>query len=128
MPDIALGVQVVEGTNSLEEFARAVGAAGMTEWIALGLFDENIKGWGAAFDQAMTRTLEGGFRVHFELRGVDIRDAFCGDPEEWVGRYTAWELQQIVARRDWFTVTSFYLNGRLLDVEELGTLGIKPPW
>lgn len=124
MPDIALGLQVVEGVSSLGLFARAVSAAPMTRWAELGLFDEGVEGWGDAFDQVMTRTIAAGFRVHFELRGLDIDDALRGDPQEWVGRYTAWELQQIVARHDWFSATSFYLDGRLLGIEELESLGI----
>lgn len=126
MTDIALGIQSLDGNDNLRNFARMVGAASMSEWAELGLFDHDVKGWGPAFEQVMTRTIEAGFQVHFELNGLDITDALCGDPREWVGRYTAWELQQIVARGNWFAATSFYSNGRLLDNDELESLGIKP--
>lgn len=112
---------------NLAEFAQRVRAATMSEWLAIGLFDEAVEGWGQAFDQVLTRTVAAGRRVHFELYGLDIADALGGDASEWVGRYTAWELQQITARQDWYSATSFYLRGRLLNVGELDALGIKSP-
>lgn len=127
MPDIALGVQIVDGKNNLAEFAQQVGAAPMSEWADLGLFDEGVEGWGEAFQQVMTRTIAAGCCVHFELNGLNIADALAGNASEWVGRYTAWELQQIVNRHEWFSATIFYLSGRLLDSGELEKLGIKSP-
>jgi hypothetical protein len=127
MPDIALGLQNVDGENSLAEFAQRVGASPMWEWLDLGLFDEGVEGWGEAFDQVMTRTIATGCHIHFELNGLDLADALRGDPSQWVGRYTAWELQQIVARQEWFSATYFYVRGRLLDIDQLKDLGIQSP-
>lgn len=128
MQDIALGVQIVDGKSNLAEFAEFVAAAPMSEWAALALYDENVEGWGPAFEQVMTRTIAASGRIHFELSGLTIDDALRGDPSIWVGRYTAWELQQIVSRQDWFSATSFYQRRRLLDREELERLGIRPKW
>jgi hypothetical protein len=58
---------------------------------------------------------------------LDIQHALAGDPETWVGRYTAWELQQIVLRRDFFDMTDFYLHGRRITKDEAETLGIVRP-
>lgn len=126
MRDIALGVQVVDGEDNLAEFARLVTAAPMSEWAALGLYDEDVEGWGEAFEQVMTRTIADGGSIHFELSGLDIDDALRGNPSEWVGRYTTWELQQIVSRQDWFSATSFYLRRQLLEQDDLERLGIRP--
>lgn len=128
MDDIALGVQFVGGESNLSEFAEFVAAAPMSEWAALALYDEHVEGWGQAFEQVMTRTLAAGGRIHFELSGLDVGDALRGDPMVWVGRYTAWELQQIVSRQDWFSATSFYLRRRLLEHDVIERLGIRPNW
>jgi hypothetical protein len=45
--------------------------------------------------------------------------------EDRFGRYTAWELQQIVRNRKWFDKTDFYREGRKLTQDELLKLGIK---
>ncbi len=98
MPDIALGLK----DQDLIAFASAVNAAEMSRWRELGLYDEDVEGWGHAFQQAVERTLSAGGKIHFNLTGLDIAEALAGDPGCWVGRYTAWELQQIVGNGQWF--------------------------
>ena len=63
--------------------------------------------------------------VHFNLTGLDIADALAGDPNRWVGRYTAWELQQIVRRADWFERTTFYIDGVALTSEMKASVGLN---
>ncbi|HEX4143930.1 MAG TPA: hypothetical protein VHY91_10380 [Pirellulales bacterium] len=122
MCDIALGLQEA----ALKEFAESVGGSYMSQWRELGLYDEDVEGWGQAFEQAMERTLGAGGRVHFNLTGIDIADALGGDPSYWVDRHAAWELQQIVAKRSWFDSTIFYLDGRQLTPDELARVGVVP--
>src|ERR1022692_3346910 len=110
MSDIALGIK----EHGLEAFAASVNASFMSQWIKLGLFDATEKSWGRAFEQALTKTFAAGGRFHFNLTGLEIADALKGDPETWVDRYTAWELQQIVRNLAWFDNTVFYLGGSLL--------------
>jgi hypothetical protein len=74
----------------------------------------------------VAQTIGGGGRVHFELEGVNIQRALSGNPAEFVGRYTEWELQTICRRPDFFRNTSFYRNGRLLTPQEVEQLGIRP--
>jgi hypothetical protein len=74
----------------------------------------------------MNKTIEGGGKVHFELEGVNIERAIKGNPAEFAGRYTEWELQTITRRPDFFKATKFYKNGRPLSSEEVQRLGIKP--
>jgi hypothetical protein len=122
MIDIALGI-----ASGLECFAARVNASYMSQWRDMGLFDQNVEGWGQAFEQVMTRTLTAGGRVHFNLTNLDVREALAGDPEFWVGRYTAWELQQIVRNKAWFDKTSFYLNEVALTSDQIIALGIVSP-
>ena len=68
-----------------------------------------------------------GGRIHFNMTGLDIQDALAGDPETSAGRYTAWELQQILLRQDFFDMTEFYLNGRRITTDEAEKLGIVRP-
>jgi hypothetical protein len=90
MCDIAYGKQHA----GLEEFAANVNAASMQQWRALGLYNpETVSGWGDAFFQVVNNTLAVGGKVHFNLDGVDIAEALAGDPNEFVGRYTEFELQ-----------------------------------
>ena len=98
----------------------------MSQWAEMGLY-EDAEGWGSAFRQVMVNTLKRGGRVHFNLDGVDVADALAGDPNEFVGRYTAYELQQIVGNAEWFSATTFYLNEKLLTGGELEKIGIRPP-
>jgi hypothetical protein len=122
MHDIALGMQEL----GLQAFANKVNALSMSEWTKHGLFDEDEDSWGRAFEQALTRTLACGGRFHFDLSGLNIAEALAGDPEIWVGRYTAWELQQIIRNSTWFSNTLFYLNGKQLLARELDSIGIPP--
>jgi hypothetical protein len=121
MCDIACGMQ----NAGLEVFARSVGASYMSEWPDLQLYDEDVEGWGQAFEQVVSRTLDGGGRIHFNLDGVDIAQAFAGDPAEFVGRYTAYELQQICLHAEWFDRTLFYSGGAVLTPAEVVALGIQ---
>ena len=123
MGDIALGLK----EQSLEAFADRLNASYMSQWKDLGLFDDDVEGWGEAFRQSVTRTLEAGASIHFNLTGLNITEALEGDPAHWVGRYTAWELQQIVRCRAWFDRTTFYLHTKVLDSAELAALGIVTP-
>jgi len=121
MCDIALGLQEA----GLKEFAESVGGSYMSQWEELGLYDEDVEGWGQAFEQAMQRTLEAGGRVHFNLTGIDIAVALSGDPNYWVDRHAAWELQQIIATQTWYRSTIFYLDGCRLDSKQLRQLNIS---
>jgi hypothetical protein len=127
--DIALGMQEQEEEKeALAEFARIVNASWMGEWADLGFYEVGeFEGWGGAFYRVLEITQQRGGRIHFNLTGLDIKDALAGDPAVWVGRYTAWELQQIVLRRDLFDVTHFYLDGNRLTAEEADNLGIVRP-
>jgi hypothetical protein len=122
MADIALGMKEA----GLEAFAAMLNASYMSQWLDLGLYDDDVEGWGEAFFQAVTRTLSVGGRIHFCLDGLDIAEALNGDPNIWSDRYTAWELQQIVRNLEWFESTHFYLNGELLNSERLVDIGIAP--
>jgi hypothetical protein len=121
MRDIACGIQEC----GLAEFAARLGASHMGQWLDLGLYDEGLEGWGQAFEQAVTRTLAAGGRIHFSLDGLDIQEAMNGDPESFTGRYTAFELQQIVRHVEWFESTTFHLNATILSAQQLADLGIE---
>ena len=58
---------------------------------------------------------------------MDIAEAFKGDPDVFVGRYTSWELQQIVCNDTWFVNTLFYLDGILQTPQQLAEMGINAP-
>ena len=121
MCDIACGKQHA----GLEEFAANVSAASMQQWRALGLYNPlTVSGWGEAFFQVVNNTLAAGGKVHFNLDGVDVVEALAGDPNEFVGRYTEFELQQIILNADWFKNTRFYLDGKVLTIEQLEAIGI----
>src|SRR5689334_1016062 len=97
-------------------------------WMDLSYYSEGeFEGWGGAFGRVVELTLQRGGKIHFNLTGIDIQDALAGDPSIWVGRYTAWELQQVVLRLELFEVTSFYLDGKRLSVEDVEALGIVRP-
>ncbi len=125
MIDIALGLFSDGRDADLAAFARGVDASYMAQWREMELFDDDVEGWGQAFEQVVMRTLARGGRIHFNLTGVNIEEALRGDPDIWVGRYTAWELQQIVRNRDWFASTVFYHNGIALTASEAAALGIE---
>jgi hypothetical protein len=120
--DIALGIN----RAGLKDFAKRLNASYMSQWAQMGLY-EDAEGWGSAFYQVMVNTLKRGGHVHFNLDGVDVADALAGDANEFVGRYTAYELQQIVGNADWFDATTFYLHEKSLTNEELIQVGIRPP-
>jgi hypothetical protein len=120
-PSIALGL------DRGREYANRLGNSGAAyyrDWQRLNLYSPTVKGWGQAFHQAVGKVLSGGGRIHFELAGVRIKEALSGDPTIWVGRYTAWELQQIVANPAYRAATTFYLEGKALSAVELAKLGL----
>ena len=121
--NLALGLKEA----GLEEFAAQVNALHVGEWADQGLFDvDKVEGsWRKAFEQSLTRSINSGGRFYFNLTDLDIAEALNGDPEWWVGRYTAWELQQIVRNASWFANTVFYLDGELLSSEKVKELGIE---
>jgi hypothetical protein len=125
MIDIALGLFSDGRDADLAVFARERNASYMAQWRDMELFDEDVEGWGQAFEQVVTRTLARGGRIHFNLTGMNIGEALRGDPDVWVGRYTAWELQQIVRNRDWIASTVFYCDGVVLTAKEAAALGIE---
>ena len=109
-PDIALGMQASKaggGAGQLDRFAEAVKAASMKVWEKLGLYSSSIPDgrFDLVFEQVMNNTVKGGGRIHFDLTGLDVAKALAGDPMERVGRYTAWELQQISGNSTWLKNT-----------------------
>src|SRR5579859_908143 len=126
--DIACGIRHDQEQNPvLANFAQKVKASYIEQWLDLGLYDEDVGNFALAFEQVMTRTIAKGGRVHFNLNGVDVAGALAGNPEEWMGRYTAWELQQIVKKPNWLAQTIFYLNNVPLSPEQVEALGISFP-
>lgn len=69
----------------------------------------------------------GAKTINFELQGLNISEALAGDASKWVGRYTAWELQQITKSPELFKKTTFFLDGAKQTPEQLKTLGIVAP-
>lgn len=98
----------------------------MNRWKALGLYDDGVRGWGRAFMQTMSRAKASGGRIHFDLTGLDIARAKAGNPANWSDSYTAFELRVILRRRDWFEITDFYLNGKILTMQERIKMGLVP--
>jgi hypothetical protein len=121
MYDIACGIK----DAGLVEFAKSVSASCMSDWRDLGLYDEDVEGWGQAFEQVITRTLAAGGLIYFSLDQMNIAEALAGDPNEFVGRYTAYELLQIVTNPAWFAATRFYLSRAQLTDAEVNALGIR---
>jgi hypothetical protein len=89
--DIALGLREQDDEReALATFANIVNASWMDEWRDLGFYEEGeFEGWGGAFYRVLEITQYRGGRIHFNLTGLDIKDALDGDPAIWVGRYTA---------------------------------------
>ena len=84
MIDIALGLFSDGRDADLAAFAREVNASYMSQWRDMELFDDDVEGWGQAFEQVVTRTLARGGRIHFNLTGLNIGEALGGDPDVWV--------------------------------------------
>jgi hypothetical protein len=84
MIDIALGLFSDGRDADLAAFAREVDASYMSQWRDMELFDDDVEGWGQAFEQVVTRTLARGGRIHFNLTGLNIGEALGGDPDVWV--------------------------------------------
>ena len=120
MCDIALGMQEM----GLKAFAASANASWMRQWKDLGLYDEDEESWQRAFEQTLNKTIAAGGRIHFNLTGLDIAVALAGNPNLWLERWTAWELQQIVRNADWFRNTIFYRDGAMLSSEEAANQGV----
>ncbi len=58
MSDIACGMK----DAGLADFAARVNATHVDQWLALGLFDEGLEGWGSAFLQVVTMA-HGEFKI-----------------------------------------------------------------
>lgn len=123
--DIALGVNQQQ---ELEIFIENVRSWIYKNWDIVGLYNTTKNyGWGRVFYDSLFSCIANGGKINFNLDGLDIAKAL-NDPDymTWVGRYTAWELQQIVRNPVFLDNTVFYLGGRILSKEEVLALGIKP--
>jgi RHS repeat-associated protein len=124
--DVTMGMVKNEGASLAT--AAKTGAPYYSEWAKLGIYNPaNFKGWGDAFKYITDKVIASGGKINFELKGLDIPTALAGDANIWVGRYTAWELQQITKSATLFKNTEFYLNGVKQTTEQLIKLGIKAP-
>lgn len=124
--DVTMGMVKNEGA-SLNTAAKT-GAPFYSDWAKLGIYNSaNFKRWGDAFKYITDKVIGSGGKIHFELQGLDIPGALAGDASIWVGRYTAWELQQITQSASLFKNTVFYLNGVKQTAKQLAKLGIKAP-
>lgn len=82
------------------------------------------RGWPAAFYQ-MAEQARG--TIHFNLDGIDIRRILKNpSPTNAVGRYTAWEFEQILGNKELYRRTVWYQNGRPVSQATLNRLGIVP--
>ena len=124
------GVDVVLGIRKnriadFTAFAEKHGAP-FTEWEELGLVKNVPEGrFDIMFEQALEKTVSTGNKISFDLTELKIAEALAGDPTLRVGRYAAWELQQLVRNKTWFAQTEFYLNGAKLLPAKVAELGIK---
>jgi len=109
--------------------AEKVGAPYYTEWEQAGIYNiKDFEGWGEAFKYVTNKVISSKGKIHFELAGIDIRKALAGNPTEFVGRYTEYELQQVILDLNLFKNTEFYLNGvkqTANDLKNLGVIGTK---
>jgi hypothetical protein len=123
--DIACGIRLDDDQNPvLAAFAKKVNASYIEQWADLGLYDEHVATFALAFQQVVSRTIAKGGRIHFNLARLDVPEALAGDPDDWMGRYTAWELQQVVRNPEWLAKTTFYQNDAVLNDQALTALGI----
>ncbi len=122
--DVALGLDTIKGKPTLDEFAKATGAFRDNAWKDQGLHNAAPGRFDLAFKQTLDKVAGGGGRIKFNLDSLDIPKALAGDPADRVGRYTEWELQQIVRNQKWYDSTDFYLNGRMLTPAEVKQLGL----
>jgi hypothetical protein len=122
--DIALGLDTIEGVPALDNFAHSLGAYRDHTWRGIGLHDAPPNRFDIAFEQSLNTCISRGGRIKFNLDSINIDQALSGDPNIRVGRYTEWELQQIVRSQSWFEATDFYLNGQQLTASELLEFGI----
>jgi hypothetical protein len=96
------------------------------EWEAAFIYNsKNFEGWGAAFKYVTDKVMATKGSIHFELSGLNIGEALSGNPSIFVGRYTSYELQQIIANPKLFSNTTFYMNVVEQTAEQLAKLGIK---
>ena len=78
-----------------------------------------------AFQQTLDNVVARGGRIKFNLESLDVSKALAGDPNFRVGRFTEWQLQQIVRNKSWFSATDFYLGGKPLDAAGKAAKGLK---
>lgn len=123
--DIALGLDTIDGRRALDEFAQSTGAVRDKAWKDLGLHNAPPGRFDIAFQQSLDNAVAGGGRIKFNLDSLDIPKTLAGNPAERVGRYTEWELQQIVRNQKWLDSTDFYLNGKILTPAEVQNLGLR---
>jgi len=91
----------------------------------LGLHNAPKGCFDIAFQQTLDNITGNGGRIKFNLDSLNVKNALGGNPLDRVGRYTEWELQQIVRNQGWFGATDFFLNGQKLTMEQLLESGIK---
>ncbi|SFP79758.1 RHS repeat domain-containing protein [Parafilimonas terrae] len=124
--DITLGMMKNGGATAAT--AAKTGAPFYTEWANLGIYNpSHFEGCGGAFKFVTDKVIASKGTVHFELSGLNIQEALAGDANIFVGRYTSWELQQVISDVTLFKNTSFYLNGVKQTTKQLSELGIKAP-
>jgi hypothetical protein len=123
--DLALGRRAA----GLDKFAKQFNAAHMGNWVERKLVTtlENTgrrAGFEELFPRIVNETLERGGKLRFNLTKVNVRQALASKSASAMDDYTAWELRQIVANKEWLKNTVFYLNGRRLAKNELKRMGI----
>jgi hypothetical protein len=97
------------------------------DWKLAGLCDKGVKSFDIALQQTLDNVVSRGGRVKFNLDSLDVAKALAGDATAMgrFGRYTEWELQQIVRNKRWLGATDFFLDSKKLTESEILPLGIK---
>ncbi len=122
--NVALGLERIEGVNSLQPFASKFGASTSHCWEQLGLETAPNDRFDLAFQQTLDAIIQNNGRVKFNLDSLDVAAALAGDPNDRVGRFTEWELQRIVRNQNWLDSTDFYLDCEKQTEEQLVAMGI----
>jgi RHS repeat-associated protein len=129
--NIALGLSrhPKTGEDILENFAKNVGGHRYRDWAKVGLTDEiNFVN---KFYQATYRTIQDGGRIKFNLDFLNLDDALSKprffDPYNFNGRggrFTDWELQQVIHNKLLYENTDFYIGLERLSSRDLVEFGI----